>query len=186
MAKHHVKHKKHHEGASEKEERLESARQAGFFSFNIQKFMSKRDKFLIIGIALGVVALFVATAYLILGDRDVDVATEPDMKDPVVLQQAVNKKIDEMTSQIKEATVIINPRSISPNSVTIKTGGNVGFFNEESTPITIQGYDNASEILNIGPVAPYDVPVVVFERAGTYKYFNPQNPQDIATIIVSD
>lgn len=195
MTNHHAKHKRHHESSTQKEARLDplrheassnSARQAGFLSFNFKKFMSKRDKFLIIGISLGVVALFAGSTYLILGGRNVDTTDDSEMEKALVAQEKINKEFDEMLAEVKDTTVIVNPRTIIPNSVTIKTGGSVGFFNETPEPVTIQAYDGASEILNIGSVAPFDIPVVVFEKAGTYRYINPLNPQDVAEIVVEE
>ncbi len=186
MSKHHAKHKKHHEASTREETRLESARQAGFLSFNFKKFMSRRDKFLIVGISLGVVALFAASTYLILSNRSSDTPTDSESVDVVAKQQAVNEQIDEMIAEVKDTTVIINPRAINPSTVTIKVGGSVGFFNETSEPVTIRPYDGASEIINVGVVAPFDIPVVVFDKAGTFRYINPQNPQDVAEIVVSE
>ena len=186
MSKHHVKHKTHHETSAHEESRHEEARQAGFLYFNFKKFMSKRDKFLIIGISLGVVALFAGSTYLILSNKSSDTAIDSEQADVVAKQQAVNEKIDEMIAEAKDITVIINPRAINPSTVTIKVGGSVGFFNETSEPVTIRPYDGASEIINVGVVAPFDIPVVVFEKAGTYRYVNPQNPQDVAEIVVEE
>lgn len=177
MTKHHAKHKKHHENST--------AEEAGFLSFNFKKLMNRRDKFLIIGIVLGVVVLFAATAYLLLGGKQ-EVEEIADTKDPAVVQKIVNEKIDEMKSEAKEATILINSRTINPLVTTIKVGGNVGFLNEQDTQVTIQGYDRASEILNIGPVEPYDIPVVVFDKAGSYKFINPQNPSEVGEIVVTE
>ena len=186
MIKHHAKHKKHHETSTREEVRLEEARQAGFLSFNFKKFMNRRDKFLVISIALGVVILFAGSTYLILSNRSSDTAIDSEGVDAVAKQQAVNEQIDEMIAEVKDTTVIINPRAINPSTVTIKVGGSVGFFNETSEPVTIRPYDGASEIINVGVVAPFDIPVVVFDKAGTFRYINPQNPQDVAEIVVNE
>lgn len=179
MVNHHFNHRGHHETSTQKE--------AGFLSFNFKKFMSKKDKFLILGISLGVVALFAASMYLMLSNRSADVAEEDtEMQQALIAQEKLNKELDAKIAEVKDVTVIINPRAIIPDSVNIKKGGSVGFFNETSDPVTIEAYDGASEILNIGEVEPFDIPVVVFEKAGTYKYINPQNPQDVAEIVVTE
>lgn len=179
MTQHHAKHKRHHESSTQRE--------AGFLSFNFKNFMNKRDKFLIFGISMGVLVLFVASTYLILNNRSADIAEEDtEMQQALIAQEKLNKELDAKIAEVKDTTVIINPRAIIPTSVSIKKGGSVGFFNETSEPVTIQAYDVASEILNIGSVAPFDIPVVVFEKAGTYRYINPQNPQDVAEIVVTE
>lgn len=175
MSKHHAKHKSHHENSTKEE--------AGFLSFDFKKFMTRRDKFFAAGLIIGVAILLAAAIYIIIGGRAVDEEAEEEMR-AVERQNEVNAQIDEMTSNVKDTTVLVNPRTINPNSVTITAGGSVGFFNEEAQAVELRGYDGASEILNIGEVAPYDVAVVVFDTPGTYRYVNPNNPADIAEVIV--
>ncbi len=176
MTKRHAKHKKNSNTSNNKE--------AGFLSFDIKRLMSKRDKFLTIGIVLGVVALVLGAIYIIVGNRS-DMGEDRE-EEAVVIDPSRKETVPYPTlpTEIQEATVLVNSRAILPNSITIKVGGNVGFFNEEEVPVSIQGYDQGSEVLNIGPIEPFDIPVVVFDSVGTYRYINPSNPDDVAQIIV--
>lgn len=181
MKKHHAKHKKG-SSASKDETRLSSARQAGFLRFNLERFMSRKDRTLIIIVALGVLALIVASIYIIVVNNKAKDKQPEDLGiDP---KKVITTPYPTIPQEIKDTTVLINSRGILPDVVTIIVGGSVGFFNETNVPVVIEAYGNTGEILDIGPVAPYDVPVVVFDTPGTYEYINPQNPQDVAQIIV--
>ncbi len=183
VKKHHAKQKKH--TSPDQQARLElvdKARQAGFLSINFKHFMNRKDKTVIVLIVLGILVLLLLSIALIFNkgiqERDATSLISPTPA------KVITTPYPTIPKEIKDTTILVNTRAISPLSITIIVGGSVGFFNETSEPVEIRGYDNASKILNIGTIAPLDVPVVVFEKAGTYKYINPQNPEEIAEIVV--
>lgn len=181
MTKNHAKIKKsHHKGKGELSDAKEQiAKEAGFLYFNFKSLMSKRDKFLIIGITLAIIALIVASIYITIKPKDVVVE---ETNDPELV---VTTPYPTIPQEISETTIMVNNRAILPPSVTVKRGASIGFFNEDSAPVTIQGYDQNSSVLNLGIIAPYDVPTVVLDQPGTYRYFNPQNPDNVAEIVVT-
>ncbi len=176
MTKHHAKHKKNHSNPEE---------EAGFLSFNFKRFMDRRDKYIIIAIALGVVALIVASLYIIT-NRGKEEEKTPELE--IVTEEeklVVTTPYPTVPKEITSTTIMVNERAILPNSITVKKGAEIGFFNETSTPITLQSYNNANTILNI-EVPPFDVPTIVLNEVGTYKYINPLHPEAVAEIIVKE
>ena len=145
--------------------------------------MNKNDKIIIIIIVLGILTLLILSSFLIVNRnaRELDEA----LISPTPAKR-VTTPYPTIPLEIKDATVMVNRRSILPEVVKIKVGGTVGFYNEDQIVITIKAYDAASKILDIGPIVPNDIPVVKFDKAGTYRYINPQNPQDVAEIVVSE
>lgn len=173
MTKHHAKHKKNHSNPEE---------EAGFLFFNFRRFMNRRDKYIIIVVILGVLALIVASIYMITSDKgeetpELEVTTEEEL--------VVTTPYPTIPKEITSTTIMINERAILPNSITVKKGAEIGFFNETPTPITLQSYNNANTTLNI-EVPPFDVPTIVLNEVGTYRYINPLNPEDVAEIIVKE
>jgi len=181
--KHHdAKRNNHHHAAHE--ERNGSSMQAGFLSFSIKNYMNKRDRMIIILIGLGVFVLVALSVFMVLRAGETN-KLGLDQITPTPAK-TLSAPYPTIAPEVKDATVLINRRGILPNTLEIKVNGTVGFFNEDSVGVTLQGADSRSTILNVGVVAPLDIPVVVFNTPGTYKYLNPQNPQDIAEIIVSE
>lgn len=171
--KHHAKHKKSHREDTE----------AGYLSISLKDLMNKNDKIIIAIIIIGILVLLVLSSLLIVNNKSSE--TNEALISPTPVKR-ITTPYPTIPSEIKDTTVMVNRRTILPNSVTIKKGGTVGFYNEDQIVINIKGYDSASEILNIGPIVPNDIPVVKFDEAGTYRYVNPQNPQDVAEIVVSE
>lgn len=160
----------------------EEASQAGFFNLSFSKNMNKNDKIIIISVIVGIILLLAASFANINKDKN-------DKEDIVALpedEKRITTPYPTIPEQIKDTTVLINRRAITPVAITIKVNGTVGFLNEDNIPVTINGADNASALLNVGVIQPYDIPVVKFDKVGEYRYMNPQNPQEAAVIIVEE
>lgn len=169
MTKHHVRTNKDHSHKSE----------AGFFS--IRSFMTRNDKLIIVLVGVGTIILVSLSLFMIFSKNKEDQIISQIVPTPV---KTVTTPYPTIPQEVVDTTVMVNRRALLPTSVTIKAGGSVGFFNEDEAPVTIQGYDAVSKILDIGPIATHDVPVVTFTSPGVYKYINPLNPQDVSEIIV--
>lgn len=173
MTKHHAKHKRRHNADN----------QAGFVSISLKEIMSKQNKLLILLISLGIIVLFVLS-FMIIMNRDE--AGEDAINPTPTPVKVVTTPYPTIPQAIKDTTILVNSRAINPLSVEITKGGTVGFLNEDSEPVEIQGYDNGSSLLNIGLIQSYDVPFVQFDQAGVYRFVNPQNRQEVGEIIVTE
>lgn len=83
-----------------------------------------------------------------------------------------------------DMSVMVNDRRFNPITVTISHGNRISFQNISDKPMTLQGADARSAMLNIGPIASGDEIVVRFPDAGVYTYKNPENPKEIGTVVV--
>lgn len=172
MTKHHAKQKKHHAAESE----------AGFLSFSPKEFMNKSNSALALVIVLGIIVLLGFSAYMILNNSSEEKKLALNITPTPA--KVVTTPYPTIPQTIKDTTILVNARAINPLSAEIVVGGTVGFFNEDSSPVEIRGYDVGSSILNVGFIEPYDAPFVKFEKSGVYKFINPQNPEEVGEIRV--
>jgi len=171
MTKHHAKHRKHHSADN----------QAGFLSFSPKKLMDKKSRILILVIALGIIILFALSFVMVMNKNKVDEELSSITPTP---PKRITTPYPTIPQSIKDTTILVNARSINPTSVKITVGGTVGFFNEDTEPVEIRGYDAGSSVLNVGVIQPYDVPFVKFDKEGVYKFINPQNPEEVGEVTV--
>ncbi len=177
-----AKQKKHHRiNRSDSASRL---RQAGFISLS-RDFMNKNDKIIVLIIGVGIVVLLILSAFLII-NRDKHSQDSADSLATPTPDARVLSPYPTIPEQIQDGTVVVNRLTITPQSLTIRKNGTVGFLNEDEIAIILQGVDEKSELLNIGTIQPFQIPTVIFPEVGVFQYINPQNPAEVAEIVVEE
>lgn len=157
----------------------------GFISNDIKRTMTKNEK-IIMGVLVGGIIIFLALSILVLFTKSKLNTTTTTT--PVV---PVNSRGEEVVISpyptvmpIENMTVMVNERRFNPKNASIPKGGYVIFLNLGAKPITIEGNDQNSTMLNIGEIEPSGDKQVTFNESGTYTYRNKANPTQVGIIIV--
>lgn len=129
--------------------------------------MSKNEK-VIMGVLMGGIFIFLVLSVFLLftrGERDLS-SQIPTSAGP---QQRVNTTPYPTIPPIEDMTVMINERRLNPQSVTIKSGNAISFFNIGASAIIIEGADENSDFLNFS-VPESEAFDYVFRNPGNYTY----------------
>lgn len=167
-------HHKHHKQSS----------QEGYISSELKQAMSRNEK-IIMGALIGGILIFLVIAILLLfrqKDEGADITVPPAIsggtEEKVVLTPYPT------IPPIENMTVVVNNRRFNPSSFSIPRGGTVDFLNMGTEPITIEGADGQSSMLNLGTIQPTEINGVTFDTPGTYRFRTSQNPQQIGVITI--
>ncbi len=143
------------------------ADEQGYISTDLKRIMSRNEK-IIMGVLVGGIVIFLILSVILLFGKGSQV-TSPSTPVTTLPTQRVNTTPYPTIPPIKDMTVMINARRLNPQSVTIKAGNNISFFNIGTDSVVIEGADSKSSFLNF-TVAVADAKDVKFTNPGTYTY----------------
>jgi plastocyanin len=158
--------------------------QKGFISDAFKRTMNKNEK-IIMGLLVGGIVTFLILSIIVLfgrgGQSLEEITGTPAVTTPTV---KVLTTPYPTVPPVTDFLMQVNEKRFYPDAVSIAAGHNVTILNIGSSPTTITPTTQGNT-QDFGTIAPGEEKVVMFDKAGVYRYTRTGVPDQILTITVN-